>query len=185
MRLQCSLRAPSPVLPSPARPLTANPSPAHPIVSTSSPQPPCRTPIVPISSHTLAPCVPALSFLAPYPNGPLTPFVNSFVGFKVFYFGQVDARTYNSQQTIRVAPPNRDQNISGAAFSQDCTRIFCGGLPPPYSRRSTHSRTFMRGRAHACTPRARNTCRQRCTDCAQSTATKHNRPPYHARPPVA
>merc|ERR1711998_462064 len=42
------------------------------------------------------------------------------------YAHLVDTRTYNDQQTIRVAPPNREQHISGAAFSPDCTRLFIG-----------------------------------------------------------
>lgn len=44
----------------------------------------------------------------------------------VSYVNFVDARTFNSRQTIRVAPPNCDAHISGIAYSPDSKTAFVG-----------------------------------------------------------
>ncbi|KAJ3135365.1 hypothetical protein HK100_002856 [Physocladia obscura] len=44
----------------------------------------------------------------------------------VSYMHVVDARTFNDTQSIRVAPPNCDQNISGIACSPDSRSMFVG-----------------------------------------------------------
>jgi WD40 repeat protein len=44
----------------------------------------------------------------------------------VSYINVVDARTFNTRQVIRAAPPGHDQNISGVAFSPSAKSIFVG-----------------------------------------------------------
>ncbi|KAJ3380156.1 hypothetical protein HDU84_006149 [Entophlyctis sp. JEL0112] len=42
------------------------------------------------------------------------------------YVNLVDARTFNETQSVRVAPANSDQHISGITFSPDSKTIFVG-----------------------------------------------------------
>lgn len=42
------------------------------------------------------------------------------------YFNIVDARTFESQQSIRVAPPGMDLHLTGLAFSPDSDSVFIG-----------------------------------------------------------
>ena len=42
------------------------------------------------------------------------------------YFNVIDARTFASQQVIRVAPQGTDLNITGLSFSPDSDSIFVG-----------------------------------------------------------
>lgn len=42
------------------------------------------------------------------------------------YFNIVDARTFESQQSVRVAPPGMDLHLSGLAFAPDSDSVFVG-----------------------------------------------------------
>ena len=42
------------------------------------------------------------------------------------YFNVVDARTFDCQQSIRVAPPGMDLHLTGLSFSPDSDSIFVG-----------------------------------------------------------
>lgn len=44
----------------------------------------------------------------------------------VSYINLVDARTFESRQTLRVSPPGVDMHLSGLAWSPDCRGLFVG-----------------------------------------------------------
>jgi len=65
----------------------------------------------------------------------------------VSYVNVVDARTFNSTQSIRVAPPNGDVNISGCAWTPDGRGVFVGTdrFVLEYEVNTTLRRSFPHG----------------------------------------
>lgn len=65
----------------------------------------------------------------------------------VSYFNMVDARTFNSRQVIRAAPPHQDQNISGICFTPSCKSLYVGleSSIQKYSIDTVSRRCFQEG----------------------------------------
>lgn len=66
----------------------------------------------------------------------------------VSYVSLVDARDFNSIQSIRVAPSHSDQHVSGISFSPDSSSIFVGmeGHLLEYNINIMSRRTFPQGK---------------------------------------
>ncbi|KAG5458603.1 MAG: hypothetical protein BJ554DRAFT_1144, partial [Olpidium bornovanus] len=66
----------------------------------------------------------------------------------VSYVNFVDARTFNSRQTIRVAPPDCDSHISGITYSPDSKTVFVGmeNMVMEYDVDTIKRRSFPEGR---------------------------------------